>query len=128
MAPRELSGRRAEHGFTLIEVMIAVLLTAIAVVGVVGLHTAESRSGRYARHVTEATELASGKMEALRATLGTSLASGSETGLDALGAAGGIYTRSWTVAGAGPYTYNVTVGWSEDGTAKTVVLYSERNK
>ena len=128
MAPRELNERRPEGGFTLVEVMIAVLLTAIAVTGIVGLHTAESRSGRYARHQTEATELASAKMEVLRATLGTSLASGSETGLDALGATGGIYNRTWTVSGTGPYTYNVAVSWNEDGTTKTITLYSERNK
>ena len=119
---------RREGGFTMIEVMIAVLLTAIAMMGLVGLNMAESRSGRLARHTTEASVLAQDKMEVLRTMTSTSLANGTESSLDALGQSGGIYGRSWVVSGSDPVVYAVTVSWNEDGTSKAVTMRSRRNK
>jgi type IV pilus assembly protein PilV len=130
MAAHQVTRQRdGEAGFTMIEVMVAVLLTAIAVIGIVGLHTAESRSGRLARHNTEASVLASDKMEVLRSMVNTSLAAGSETGLTVLGQSGGNYNRSWTVSGTtAPISYTVTVSWSEDGTAQSITMRSTRNQ
>jgi Tfp pilus assembly protein PilV len=119
---------RREAGFTLIEVMISILLTAVAVIGVVALYTVEARSGRFARDRSEATVLAEDKMEELRTMTAASITAGSQTGLDALGQNGGKYDRSWTVSGTtAPISYTVTVTWDEDGTAETISLHSERN-
>lgn len=111
----------------MVEVMVAVLLSAIAVMGVMGLYSAETRGGTVARHSTEASVLAQDKMEQLRAT--SVPTAGSESNLDATGAtvSGAMYSRSWTVTSTAPYTYTVTVSWSEDGVAKTVTLRSTRN-
>jgi len=122
MAPHRVN---TEQGFTLIEVMIAILLSAIAVVGLVGIYSVQTRGSSVSRHTTEAAVLAEDRMEDLRTQIAP--ATGSESGLDALGAAGGIYNRAWTVAiGGSDITYSVTVSWNEDGITRNVTLRSKR--
>ena len=120
---------KPEAGFTLIEVMIAILLTAVVVIGVVALFTVEARSGRLARDRSEATVLAEDKLEELRTQTPTLIAGGGQTGLDSLGQPGGKYDRTWTVSGStAPIILTVTVTWNEDGATETVTLHSERNQ
>jgi prepilin-type N-terminal cleavage/methylation domain-containing protein len=110
--------RTPQAGFTLIEVMIAVLLTVIAVVGIVALYRTESRASSYSRRSTEATMLATDKLEKLR-TLATATA-GSESAIDAQGVAGGMFDRVWTVTVGTSYTdIAVRVGWDDDTTEAT---------
>ncbi len=115
-----------DHGFTLIEVMIAVLITAIAMAGIIGLYTSETRASGTARHSTEAAVLAQDQLERLRTTAAVS---NSETGLTPAGAPGGIFDRAWTVTPiVGSYTdLSVTVTWNEDAVPRTVTLYGRRN-
>lgn len=116
----------------MIEVMIAVLLTAVATSGIIGLYVATTRSSGFSRHVTEATILAQDGMERARtaplpATLPSSI---SETGLDEHGASGGMFDRTTdtTDTTAGYAELVVTVSWTEDGVSRSVVLRSRRNK
>jgi Tfp pilus assembly protein PilV len=109
----------------MIEVMIAMLLAVIAVIGLVGLFSVNARASRGSRHTTEAAVLAEDQMEILRTQ--SAPVAGSETGLDALGAPGGIFTRAWTVvSGATEIEYTVTVSWNEDGPTRNVTLRSKR--
>jgi Tfp pilus assembly protein PilV len=109
----------------LIEVMIAILLMAIAVVGLVGLYRVQMRASEVSRHTTEATILAQDKMEYLRTQ--TTLATGSESGLNGLGATGGIFNRAWVVTPTVTYIdFNVTVSWNESGLTRQVKLVSRR--
>jgi prepilin-type N-terminal cleavage/methylation domain-containing protein len=129
--------RSTEQGFTMIEVMIAILLSAIAVIGGIGLFTAAARGANVSRHSTEASVLAEDKVEVLRTV--TAPASGSESGpIDALGqtGTGGLFTRVWTVgafpacpsaATASTVPYGVVVSWSEDGIARSVSACAIRN-
>lgn len=120
--------RTKQAGFTMIEVMIAVLLTAIAVVGVIGLYRVQTRSSGYSRNATEASVLAADKLETLRTTVLPT--SGSETGVDARGkvGVGGPYTRTWTVTQPVTTQWNlrVDVAWSDDGNTRTVTLHAIR--
>lgn len=120
--------RTRQAGFTMIEVMIAVLLTAIAVVGVIGLYRVQTRSSGYSRYATEASVLAADKLETLRTTVLP--ASGSETGVDARGkvGVGGPYTRTWTVTQPVTTQWNlrVDVAWNDDGNTRTVTLHAIR--
>lgn len=113
----------------MIEVMIAVLLTAIAVIGIVGLYRVQTRSSSYSRRATEAVVLAGDKMEVLR-TIPIPTSSTTDEELDATGAivAGpGPYTRRWTVVpGLTSYDILVEVDWDDDGTARTTRLRSFR--
>jgi prepilin-type N-terminal cleavage/methylation domain-containing protein len=123
MAPHRVNTSQA--GFTLIEVMIAVLLTAIAVMGIVGIFMVQSRGGNISRHTTEASVLAQDKMEDLRTQ--TTPASATETNINAQGLAGGTFTRTSTVTvGTADITYQVAVSWSEDGITRNVTLRSKR--
>jgi prepilin-type N-terminal cleavage/methylation domain-containing protein len=61
------SGRRRESGFTLLEVLIAMALIALAASGVAGLTSVAMQSGAAARRQSSATLLATQKMEQLLA-------------------------------------------------------------
>jgi type IV pilus assembly protein PilV len=117
--------RVSQRGFTMIEVMVAIVLMAIVVTGVVGLFAIESRASQTSRHTTEASVLAEDKMEFLRTQVAP--ATGSETGLTESGQAGGAFSRSWAVTTNTTYIdYSVTVTWNEDAIAKVVTLRSRR--
>lgn len=128
---RRHRARRKTGGFTMIEVMVALLLTAIAASGIIGLFMVQTRSSGYSRHSTEATILAQDEMERLRA-MNVGVGSGSTANLNELGQSGGIFTRSWTIAttASGPHLdVTVSVSWNEDGstTPRTVTLVSRKS-
>lgn len=110
----------------MVEVMVALLLTAVAVMGILGLYLAELRSSAYTRHSSEAVLLAQDKLEQLRTQVAAA-ATGSEAGIDERGQTPGMFTRRWTVAlGTGVADVSVTVSWSEDGVARQFVLRGKR--
>jgi type II secretory pathway pseudopilin PulG len=120
-------------GFTMIEVMVAILLTAIAIIGILALYMAQSRAGAYSRHTSEASVLATDGIEALR-SMPSPPALPTLTDVDERGLAGGIFTRTTTVGslvGTPPNAYydlRVVVSWDEDGVTRSVVLNGRRNQ
>lgn len=113
----------------MIEVMVAVLLTAIATSGIIGLYMVQSRASGFSRHQTEATVLAQDQLERLR-TVPDAIDGSDATLLDASGQPGGIFNRSWTIAqGTTPTYYDiiVTVAWDEDSDPKSVIIRGRRN-
>jgi len=114
----------------MIEVMVALLLTAIAASGIIGLFMVQTRSSGYSRHATEATILAQDEMERLRA-MNVTAGSGSVPNINEFGQAGGIFTRAWQItASAGTHLdVTVSVSWDEDGNAtpRTVTLVSRKS-
>lgn len=121
--------RQDSAGFTLLEVMIAVLLTAVATSGIVGLYKVQTRASGYSRRQTEATVLAQDGLEELRAARSVSYGTVTETGLNELGlpVANGIFSRDLTVASQLGYEdLTVTVRWVEDGENRSVVMRSRR--
>jgi type IV pilus modification protein PilV len=123
--------RRNEAGFTMIEVMVAMLLTAIAIIGILALFMTQRKASGYSRHTTEATVLAQDKLEQLR-TLTGAAQTGSDTLVDEKGsnAGTGIYTRTWqeTLVGTAYAEIKATVTWEEDGDTKSVVLFGRRKQ
>jgi prepilin-type N-terminal cleavage/methylation domain-containing protein len=127
--------RRAEAGFTMIEVMMALALTAIAILGILSMYTKTMRSAGFSRHTTEATALAEDKIEQLRTispAVGT--AAVSVVGLDPQGltGTGGIYTRTYSITmvpSVSPIYANVQaiVSWSDDGSSHSVTVNSRRD-
>jgi type II secretory pathway pseudopilin PulG len=110
------TGRRPaarSKGFMLVEVMAALALLAIAFAGLSPLMITTLRSMDHARRVTTASEFARDKIEDIRNTAFTAVASGSDTVTE--GGTGATYTRTWT-AGAGPSAntklVTVTVSWT----------------
>ena len=117
----------------MIEVMVSVLLTAIATSGIIGLYMVETRASGFSRHTTEASVLAQDQLELLRTSKVSPFAL-VEPNLTEFGVAGGIFTRtSAVVVGPGgaqtPYDdIQVDVTWTEDGFGRQVTLKSRRNQ
>lgn len=134
MAALPLRGRRRRArrdrralGFTMIEVLVSMALTVLATTGLLALYTTQTRASGFSRHVAEATVLAQDQIEALRAS--TTLGTGSATGLTEQGTSGGIFDRSYEVVpGIGFDDMTVTVSWTEDEVARSVILRSRRNQ
>ena len=113
----ELRRRRSERGFTVIEVLIALLVLLVGMAGVMTLQLTAMKATSFSRHATEASTLCEARMEALRTASGGALVDGADR-VDAMGVADddGLYQRSWTVAAGGATTViTVNVAWVERG-------------
>lgn len=110
----------------MIEVMIAVLLTAIATTGIVGLYVVNTRASGFSRHTTEATVLAQDQMERLR-TNGVSV-NGGVLDVDESGRAGGIFDVAYRFTPQTTYLdIEVEVTWTEDGANRLVLVRGRRS-
>jgi Tfp pilus assembly protein PilV len=129
MAADPVTRRSPDGGFTLIEVLIAMTLTALAIMGILALYITETKASGFSRHSTEASVLAEDKIEKLRTGPPIAIAPTTETNITALDAAGGIYTRVYSqVLSAATYAdVTVTVSWADDGVLHTVVMHTRRN-
>jgi Tfp pilus assembly protein PilV len=115
----------------MIEVMIAMTLTAIAILGIMALYSTNVRAAGFSRHQTEASVLAESKVEDIRALPAASPPTGSpETNIGPIGpSSAGIYTRSWTeVIGTSYADVTVTVAWKDNDTGThSIVMHARRN-
>ncbi len=125
-------------GMTLIEVMIALVITTVGLLGALAMVGSLYTASAFNRNATEAMTLAQSKIEQAQSqtvTLsdGTSLDT-SETGLDAYGNSGtgatNMFTRktTWTTSADGSRRVcTVDVGWTDGtGTAHSVTMSTER--
>lgn len=127
---RKLSPQESGKGFTLVEIMIAMLLLVIALVGLASVTVSVIKGNDLSRMVTTATTLAKDKMEELKNLSATS------AGYDALTGSSdtveAIYTRQWTVGAVGATApdndttkmrkITVTVTWTWNGQSHSVTL------
>jgi len=119
--------RRVEAGFTMIEVMIAMVLTAVAIMGIIALYATQTKASNFSRHSTEAAMLAQDKIEQLRTGSGSGGAWATETYINERGSAAGIFTRATTMTARTNYwDMLVTVTWADDGQTHTVTQYARR--
>ena len=126
---RDGTNRRSQAGFTMIEVMVSILLTAIAASGVMALYMIQTRASGFSRHSTEAAVLVQDEMEQLRTSTTTGTATVASLNERGKVVSGGLFTRTYTVTtGAGFDEMVVSVSWTEDGVAKTVTMRSRRNQ
>ena len=127
-----MSNRAGQGGFTLIETLVATtLLSMISLSFALGAASA-LRYNAFARSLAVATTLGNAKVEELteKAATDPQLTAGDHADptspLQANGAAGGTYSRSWTVTNdvpvAGLKTIEVQVAWTLYGTPRTVRL------
>jgi len=128
MTGPERKRKRKHGGFTLIEVLVSLVLGAIAMIGVIALYRAQINASSFSRRATEASVLAEDQLERLRTATGTSAGS---TVIDETGkaVAGGTFTRTFLVTDPGTYfDMSVTVSWVEEGRTKAVTMVGRRNK
>ena len=116
IAPGE---RTEERGFTLIEVLIALLVLMVGMAGILSLQLTSMKATSFSRHATEASSLAEDKVEDLRTVpLNSARFANGNDQVDSRGVAdaAGLYTRTWTIApGIETTIITVSVAWTERG-------------
>jgi type IV pilus assembly protein PilV len=113
---------RHNQGFTIVEVLIALSVLTVGLLGVAGLTLMIIYGNSFSRTLTTATALAHDKLEELRDTPYEKIVDGETT----LVAHNITYTRVWRVAAdqpaAGMKTVEVTVSWATRKRRQPVVL------
>jgi prepilin-type N-terminal cleavage/methylation domain-containing protein len=120
---------KKSKGFSLIEVLIALVILAIALLALAGLMVTTTKNNSFGNHMTEAATLAQDKLEELRVSPWASIANGNDA---VPGSTGITYTRNWNVsilANPNPppndleKSVTITVSWN-DGINRSISLLS----
>ena len=118
-----MHARESEKGFTLVEVMTALLILSVGMLGVAAMLNTSMRSDNYNSYVREAEQLANQKIEELRGkSADTSLAT-SDSGNWPPSTINSPYCYAWSVTPDTDTTrritqVTVTVGWPSDSDCK----------
>ena len=111
--------RSWRNGFTLVEILVAVFVLVVGLLGVISVATTVINGNAFGKRITTATTLAQDKIEELRGTAYSSIVSGSDTQES-------IYTRTWTATpgspAAGMKTIEVAVTFTWESTTHDVTL------
>ena len=98
-------------GFTLIEILIALVILSISLLALAGLMVTTTRNNASGGHVTEAATFAQDRLEELRATRWDDIVTGQD---QRLGSTGITYRRNWNVVVTGNIrTVTITVNWTD---------------
>jgi type IV pilus modification protein PilV len=107
---------KKSKGFSLIEVLVALVILSISLLALAGLMVQSTKNSSWGSHLTEAATLAQDILERFRAVRPqTDIPEG--TNNDQVTAASGVtYTRTWTVTTNGDSTLrniSITVTWTD---------------
>jgi prepilin-type N-terminal cleavage/methylation domain-containing protein len=104
---------KRSKGFSLVEVLIALLILAISLLALAGLMMTTTRNSSFGGHMTEASTFAQDKLEQLRVSPWAGVATGNDT---LQGSTGITYGRNWTVTpnGDGNQRWvSITLNWTD---------------
>ena len=116
-------------GFSMIEMLIALVILAISLLALAGLMATTTRSNAFGGHMTEAATFAQDKLEELKAIPWTNIVGGTDT---KPGSTGITYTRTWNVSTLlNPVpppndllkAVTITVNWN-DGISRSINIFS----
>ena len=119
--------RTHADGFTLIEVLIAMVILSVSLLALAGLMVTTTKSNSYGNHLTEASIFARDKLEELRAIRWENITEGINTEQRS-GSTGIDYTRKWDVNTKGSLkTITVSISWKDrvDHSIKLISVLSE---
>jgi len=111
-----------DHGFTLMEVMFALVVLSVGILSLMSMQIAAIRTNTAARRVTESTNQTSDRFEKL---LAIDYADATVDPLSITTITDGIYTLRWSVSDVNQpienvKTINVTTSWTEAGQQRSV--------
>jgi len=116
-------------GFSLVEMLIALVILAISLLALAGLMAATTRNNSFGGHMTEAATFAQDKLEELKAIPWANIVGGTDT---KSGSTGITYARTWNVSTLlNPVpppndllkAVTITVNWN-DGTSRSINIFS----
>jgi len=100
-------------GFTLIEVLVALVILSVSLLALAGLMITTTKNNSFGGRMTEAATFAQDKLEELRAIRWEDISEGVNTDQKS-GSTGINYTRDWNVATTGSLkTITITIGWQD---------------
>ena len=103
---------KSSKGFSLIEVLIALVISSVCLLGLASLMVTSTHGNSFGGHMTEAVTLAQDKLEELRA-IRRNIPEGSNADHPE-GSTGISFTRNWNVVTNGNLrTITVTVNWKD---------------
>ena len=114
MAPPKIS-----KGFSLMEVLIAIVILSITLLALAGLMVQTTRNNSFANNLTEASTFAQDAFERLRARPYNSMTGGVDviTGsTNPKSSTGQVYTRTWTIVKNPDSSHaeaTITMNWSD---------------
>jgi type IV pilus assembly protein PilV len=100
-------------GFTLIEILIALVIFSVSILAFAGLTVTATRTGSYGGRMTEAVTFAQDKLEELKANSWGNIVSGGD---QKKGPTGINYTRNWKVLEKETRnlkTVSITIDWKD---------------
>jgi prepilin-type N-terminal cleavage/methylation domain-containing protein len=115
---RQMNQPRNEQGFSMLEVLIAICLLTIAMMGLITLQSRGIRGNDLGNRTTQAIALAQDKLEELiNESRSQTITAGADNNINETGTGSGIFTRSWTVQNDTPVTnaqtVSVTMTWND---------------
>ena len=125
-APSAVRARTSPDGFTLIEMMVAILLLGVGLMGLAALSSTVTRANVHSSARTTANALAQERIERLRTDAYDAIVNGS----DVRTVDGIAYARSWDISADDPEpglkTVVVTVTWTSRGRTHSTTLSTIR--
>jgi prepilin-type N-terminal cleavage/methylation domain-containing protein len=123
----DYSPKEGSRGFTLIELVVAILIFAIGIVGIMKMHQASIQANSYSMQLTQAMNIVEDKIDFLRGIPFTNAAMTVGNHAAVATSMGVQYNLSWSVAAtAGSDNHarsiNVTIAWMEKAISHQVSI------
>lgn len=117
---------RRSRGFTLVEMIVAILLIGVGLMGLAAISSTVTRANVQSSALTAGSALAQERIERLRTEAYSAIVNGNDTRV----VDGVTYTRTWEVTNDTPNvglkTVAVTVSWNERGRVHSTTLRTIR--
>lgn len=113
------------RGFSLIEVLIALVILSIALLALAGLMVQTTKNTSFGNHMTEASTFAQDRLEGLRALLFNSMTGGTDV---VTGSTGQTYSRNCVITkNSTNAETTITISWSDPTNHSISFTYNIQN-